>query len=674
LAKIPYVLRRGARFHYRRRLPFLKINDRPLSVPLMTSDPEAARARAAALSARFEAVRSGLIQYGAGDWLDAEKISALFRAELTAALGKAVRRYYSGQDPRNVARDHEIMAEAYDVARRLDRPDDLSGVDELALRHQGYSEHDIDWIRMCLDRFARADAISDEVCIERLASIGIAPSDTLIEIARNHIQRARAAAHRRAALFVSERVQQAENPVQALLDLPMAMDGPAYVSPPRAASQSAAEDSGPFVVRDSRRFWDVVDDLVATLKADGRWSRDCRQQRRIAMSFGWITGNKRLCDYTHLDVDAYKQGLRRLPATFRYGTPTSGAMSRPFADVVAELGEMPKGKPRSDATLNRDLSFMSTIASELAKTAWRPRIPNTKVLDFASAMVKGGAKKEEEELRPPWTKEHVAAILHSRIYTGGAGAKKRLKAGTRNIVYHDAAYWLPLLWFYHHTCREEMAGLAVEDVVADHPIPHIRIINNVIRAKEDGEKAGEKRAARRRSLPIHPELLRLGFLDYHAAIVAEGHAALFPELYINSTRRGGDQYYSIAWRYVVRHLAETMPIPKTDNGKEADIHSIRSLGSSFYEVDGVNEILRADVFGHARQGTNAKHYSKRMKTEGLDTVLKERLEFICRYVPVLTSDLKPHPIKLLALEHRSRVGSGGPRKQRADQGTKRKAA
>ena len=42
-------------------------------------------------------------------------------------------------------------------------------------------------------------------------------------------------------------------------------------------------------------------------------------------------------------------------------------------------------------------------------------------------------------------------------------------------------------------------------------------------------------------------------------------------------------------------------------GQDPDIHSIRSLGSSFYEVDGVNEIMRADIMGHARQGTNAKH-------------------------------------------------------------------
>lgn len=111
-----------------------------------------------------------------------------------------------------------------------------------------------------------------------------------------------------------------------------------------------------------------------------------------------------------------------------------------------------------------------------------------------------------------------------------------------------------------------------------------------------------------------------------------------------------------------------MTLPTNEAGKIPDIHSIRSLGSSFYEVDGVNEIMRADIMGHARQGTNAKHYSKRMQTEGLNVVLAERLDFLKRYVPEITSQLTAAPIRLLPMEHRSRVGSGRHRRIRSDAG------
>jgi hypothetical protein len=122
---------------------------------------------------------------------------------------------------------------------------------------------------------------------------------------------------------------------------------------------------------------------------------------------------------------------------------------------------------------------------------------------------------------------------------------------------------------------------------------------------------------------------------------------------------------------MVDWIGERMPIPRNHLGKGPDIHSIRALGSSFYEQDGVSEIIRADVMGHARTGTNAKHYSKRITTEGVETVLGERLAFICRYVPIITDRLVAHPIRLLPIEDRSRVGSGRHRKMRSDAGGKK---
>lgn len=78
--------------------------------------------------------------------------------------------------------------------------------------------------------------------------------------------------------------------------------------------------------------------------------------------------------------------------------------------------------------------------------------------------------------------------------------------------------------------------------------------------------------------------------------------------------------------------------------------------------------MRADVMGHAREGTNGKHYSKRMATEGPDVVLPERRAFIERYVPVITGHIVPTPIQLLPLDKRSRVGAGVSRKRRSDAG------
>src|SRR5690606_31287957 len=146
-------------------------------------------------------------------------------------------------------------------------------------------------------------------------------------------------------------------------------------------------------------------------------------------------------------------------------------------------------------------------------------------------------------------------------------------------------YFAPLLWYYTHACREEICGLEVADISVDHPVPHFDIRNNDTRGR-DGEKAGEKRLARRRALPIHPALIRLGFLDYVKAIRADGHAARLPELYLAEAQRGGGLLSVRSCRVMLGWVADRMPVPPTDSGGVPDIPSIRSPGSSVYEVDG----------------------------------------------------------------------------------------
>ncbi|WP_205479542.1 hypothetical protein [Sphingomonas arenae] len=237
--------------------------------------------------------------------------------------------------------------------------------------------------------------------------------------------------------------------------------------------------SGQFLIYDARRFGDVIEDVIAELKSEGTWKGELKQQRRIMQAFAWITGNRELGSYDHRDVAAFKNGLKRLPTTFRYGTPATGAMSRPFSDVLAELPPLARDQQRNNKTINRDLSTMSTVAKHLAQTAWKPRLPGAKVIDFAEATI---AIKESDStvLRPPWTTAHLKCLFESPIYTGGGGAKRRLKEGEPlPTVWHDAAYYAPLLWYYHHTCREEMCGLEVADIVIDHPVPHFEVRDNL---------------------------------------------------------------------------------------------------------------------------------------------------------------------------------------------------
>jgi hypothetical protein len=68
----------------------------------------------------------------------------------------------------------------------------------------------------------------------------------------------------------------------------------------------------------------------------------------------------------------------------------------------------------------------------------------------------------------------------------------------------------------------------VDDIIFDREgcRPYIHIAAN--------EQRRIKNAQSKRSIPIHPELLRLGFLDYVRKIRALGYKLLFPGLYSTS--------------------------------------------------------------------------------------------------------------------------------------------
>jgi len=77
-------------------------------------------------------------------------------------------------------------------------------------------------------------------------------------------------------------------------------------------------------------------------------------------------------------------------------------------------------------------------------------------------------------------------------------------------VFHRALYFGVLLAAYQGMRRDEIAGLAVADViVAEGLHPHLHVCFYEFRRLKNERSI--------RNLVIHPELLRSGLLDYRAA-------------------------------------------------------------------------------------------------------------------------------------------------------------
>jgi len=663
-----------------------------------------ARRASARLSARFEEVKDKVAaMLAAGRALTGAEIEALFRFELEREVRFMVSKYLENQEYSAWVED--FAHEGAEAAKLLLEPGHglvLSAVEESELEKRGFEPE------IVLDSMHELEKRYDfESVSEYLTAIGAPITTQSVGIARTQLLRGLSAGLRRSQSISQTTLTDAPDIATALIaDLDQVSDVASVLVkelwaklasgmngglrsdvhshhtqasnlPPEAAApielgqvRELNQPPSPFKYRDNRRFGEMIGDILSALKKDGVWKGDVSQQRRILETFAWITGDKALGDYNHLDVAAFKQGLQELPGDFRFGKlHKAGAMARPFEYAKAEVRAKADGqaaKVRSAATINRDMSTMATVSAHLDKTAWATPTGGPVALEFKKGRTKDRNKENSLDSRMPWQSQHFGCLFSSPIYTGGDRHLHRLQAlGRPKLVFHDAAYFAPLIWFYTGACREEICGLELADVFPEAKIPYIWIRDNKTRG-EDGEKNGEKTPFRNRHIPIPQELTRLGFLEYCAKIKSEKHTAVFPELYVNSVKRGGGLFYDRSWQHMVKYIDAHIPIPVTEEGKRSDIHSIRSYVSSCFQQDGMNADIRADLMGHARTGTNGKHYAKRVQSEGLDVVLAEYRAVMEKYIPNITSAVEAHPIRLLPLKKRSRTGSAFSRKTRSD--------
>ncbi len=118
---------------------------------------------------------------------------------------------------------------------------------------------------------------------------------------------------------------------------------------------------------------------------------------------------------------------------------------------------------------------------------------------------------DDAERRDPFTADQLKALFTSGLWASG-WQPGREKAGD---------FWVPLLCLFHGFRNGEAAGLRVEDIGEDGGVPviHIRAYN--------GKSLKNKEA--RGSVPLHPEILRLGFLEYAETKGTEGAVLLFTD-------------------------------------------------------------------------------------------------------------------------------------------------
>lgn len=208
-----------------------------------------------------------------------------------------------------------------------------------------------------------------------------------------------------------------------------------------------------------------------------------------------------------------------------------------------------------------------------------------------------------ERRRNVWTPAHISAFFAQPLYTSYALPQRQKGAGA------DAGYWIPLLGLFHGTREGELCQLHVADIVQVEGIWVMDINTN------DGKTVKNEDSIRQ--IPIHSELIRLGFLDYVEVTRRAGHKRLWPALSLRPERPS--HAFSDWFNAKPRRANTAIEIP--------DFHSLRHTATTALSTTTVASHCQDRITGHAKKGSTRirvyTHIPMKQLKEGVEAIRHE---------------------------------------------------
>ena len=647
MALIPNVIRRGAIYYWRRRLPQRQgCSSFFVSISLKTADSRIARRR----SARLTAVSHDLFEYGRQGMLTDEQVTAIMRSHAREndeylAGEAALDRMRGGRPAKNLMGldpigSLKVLAE---FCRRRATPmgvQPLADAEKSRLRKAEWSERMITVLDKQLDLASYFTPIGHELdYLRKLAEdLHIEPAITDI-----HLSMIDAAALRGKAAAYDKHARALSADPDEDYDRAFGTDlVPAEVLTPRTIDSTPSPslvEIFPTVVTpvtDQDRVPARRETLISTIldltveemriareaKGDEKgWSDDTIRQATaiIALLVRYLRDVHGIVYFEDLEqrhLDGFNGILKRIAPN--HGK-ANGDADLSATDYIRKYVECYEGKARLKAkTRNKYWSYISQLCARAKTNGIALR--GFEFGGLRTKLRKGDPRKE----RPIPELPAIAGLFLMPPFTGCAGWNHRKKGEASEMftagpyIFHRAAYYGPLFAHYHGPRRNEFCSLAVDDIVEVDGIWCFKIRENQFGTIKNEQSE--------RLQAIHPELIRLGFLLYVAMIKALGYKMVFPDLVSPSSNSSlGDRLYD-----------ELLPGFRQSGFTP---HQMRHFFNNDLKQKRVSEEIRQDFLGQLGGSEASKRYADALYVRNqLVDLLK---------VTNVTRHLEPRPIKLL---------------------------
>lgn len=361
--------------------------------------------------------------------------------------------------------------------------------------------------------------------------------------------------------LLREKVDAAFSPVGA----------PPVVEPPLDVRQPTP--AGPMFSKTAASF-------VSKQKQLRRWENQTAAQNEKSYElFVAICGDHPVGKYAKKDAAKFKDVMERMPAMYGKAAQYLGKTPEQILKIDAASGG--QDDRLSTRTVKRHISALSGLWDEL--------IPRGDAKDNIFSGFKFPQQQRAQDQRPMWTRTDLVRLFQTPIWTGCKSEHRRSTAGGEII--RDEKFWLPLIAVFSGARQEEICQLHVEDIRVEEGV-WLFDINMKPPRKLKNQSAI-------RLVPVHKELIKLGFFRYLDERRQAGDARVFPHL----KPGGADGRLGHGFtKWFTRYRRD---VGAYEEGR--DFHSFRHSATTFLHQGGAGDSIVDRLTGHTTPGETARY-------------------------------------------------------------------
>jgi integrase len=298
------------------------------------------------------------------------------------------------------------------------------------------------------------------------------------------------------------------------------------------------------------------------------------EYKRAVEMFIQLHGDLQVAEIKKSHAREFRQALQLVPRV------RSGHLSDATLPELSAWGREHPNVPKVSAgTVNKQLGAVQAIAGWAhhhgivpEDVAWSDPFHKMRI-------------EEEQSERAPFVATELQMIFNTPLFT-----QHEIPTGAKG----PAGVWLPLLALFTGARQAEIAGLRASNVQHEIDMPLLFIVAERKAGKRLKTKVSE------RVIPVHSQLVKLGFLEYVKERAREGERAwLFPTV-------APDQYRALAaWsKWFSRYMRTKAGV--TDTNKV--FHSFRHAFQDALRRATPDEELRDAIQGRSNQRSVSRSY------------------------------------------------------------------